>query len=310
MRIVFIIALSCISFSIAGPLDLIQNTVPNNGQYKCTVGNVDVWMTPGVANEEDGYVVYWLMPFTFALKNNGKEPVTIPLTSFYMKDDTGFSVDFLKRDDAASIVRGGVKSGAGDSAKLLTTFLVGADAADKQMKESSEKALIALTKVPENSVLLRPGEKKLVMMVTPVLPEKAQSYTVVFAPSEGSPSEITFSKLQPINGEKYCKTKQVAGFCCTDTKQSAKVPYDTGNKTAKSWGFKPNDMITSIQINGIDNDIFSRNQLEALLRAAPENSTYKFIVLRNKQPLTLALPEVQTTAATEATITEEPKNNQ
>lgn len=301
MKTFCLILLTIVSLALAGPVDLIQNTVPTNGQYKCTSGDIDVWMTPGVASEEDGFVVYWLMPFTFALKNNGKESITIPLTSFYMKDDTGFSVDFLKRDDAASIVRGNVKSGAGSWSNAWATALVGEADAKKIMKEDSEKALIALTKVPENSILLRAGEKKLVMMVTPVLPEKATSFTVVFAPEQGQPAEIVFSKLQPINGEKYCKTKQVAGFCCSDTKQGAKVPYDTGNKTAKAWGFKPNDMITVVSVNGTDNDINSRNQLEAILRSAPENSKFTFKVMRNKQPLTLALPEkVEDTSSTVA----------
>jgi hypothetical protein len=311
MKTICLILVTIISLAIAGPIDLIQNCVPTNGSYYCNSGDIKVLISPGVASEDDASIVYWLMPFTFALKNNGKESVTIPVSSFYMKDDTGFSVDFLSRDEAQSIVHGSVKSGAGNTANIWTSALLGEAAANKSMKESGEKAAISLTKVPDKSILLRPGEKKMVLMVTPVLPSKATSFTVVFAPDSGTPVEMQFSKLTPIKDEKYSKTKQTMGCVCSDSKAGACLPsYDTGNKTTKLWGFKPKDMITSVSIDGTDTEVFTRNQLEILLRSAPNTANIKFTVLRDSQPITLALPEAvedTSTKVTETTTTTDTK---
>lgn len=305
MKTGILAVLTLLVVAIAGPVDLINNCVPVTGSYCIKSGNLTFFMTPGISDKQADTVVYWLMPFTVSIQNTGTEIATLPLSSFYIKDDSGFSVDFLKRDDAIKIASGAPLSGAGKNAAGWTSFgnslgnvmntssyyqqqTLEPKQTNAAVKGWSDKAIAQLMNVPESDISIRPGERKKLLMVAGLLSENTTSFTLVYTPTGASPIEVQFSKLEPISGSKFSATKQKLGVTCAESNNYAKV-LEAGNKIANAWGFKYGDIVTDVYVNDEVYPVMHRNQLEAVMRSAPTDAKLSVAVIRNNSSVALAV---------------------
>jgi hypothetical protein len=285
MRALLAFTLVVVVSCLADSKEIILEYVPVNGQYYQSIGDIDFFIMPGVADQADSSTAYWVLPFVFEFKNNSSENVIIHVTDFYLKDESGLFINFLYRDEAINLVNHIAKMVIGRNEDVWTKMYVGDAIEVDRMRQTKEGVIEALSKIPADDISLDQYEQKHCMMATPKLENDCNSFTIVFAPEAGPQFEISFSKLKLINNEKYYYTKKTIGFTCSDTGKGTCVPNNINTECLKPWGFSSGDFITSVNINGDETEIYSANHLEALLRSAPENADIKFTTLRNNQTI-------------------------